>query len=510
MSTPSPAVEPRGARWLIAALLAMMMIAGWGPRLAWGLWLDETFTVWQVDAGLGAIAASKLANPGQSALFAYIEAPFYFPHARHMELLLRLPAVAGALLSCVLLHRLAEVLVGKGTGLLALVPFVASPELTSYAPQARPYTLAMAACLAALLGLVRWLETGARRHGLLYAVSLALVLHLHLLFALFLPVLGVVLLQRRRRGAPIAWRGLALWSSLAVALLLPLIPLARSFLSQSAGLSRSPSPDAGLLAAALTPRLVLIAMVPAAILLLVAAARRQGLAALRTPGTGATVGMLLFWLLMPPLVLFVLSHAVGQSVVVGRYFFHTVAAQCLLVAILFRGFPPGLARVALFACFLPLSALHFVQSRSLPDGVASWRFPARALRALDPTATAPVFVQAGHPTSNAIDWQDAIAARSFLYSQLSAYPIANRSYPIPYALDDVVKAYVARLADGELAGAPLIFFAGIRDLRVGEWIRQFFEARGYASRDAVRQDLILIVLERPPQGISPQVAPQGR
>jgi hypothetical protein len=495
MSTPDPAVDSRAARWLTGGLLAVMMVAGWGPGLAWGLWLDETFTAWQVDAGFRAIAASKLANPGQSALFAYIEAPFYFPHTRAMELALRIPALAGALLACLFLYRVAEALIGKGTGLLAVVPFVASPDLINYAPQARPYTLAMAACLASLWGLLRWLETGARRHGLLFAASLAVVLHLHLLFALFVPVLGFVLLQRLRRGAPIAWRGLALWLGVAAVLLLPLLPLARAFMNQSAGLSRSDLPGLPLAIDALTPRLVLISLVAFAILL-IPATRRQGIDALRAPDTKPTVQLLLAWMLMPPLALIAISYAVHQSVVVGRYFFHSVAAQCLLVAILFRGFPPVLARVALFACFLPIPVLHLVHSRSVADGFDSWRLPLRTLRSVDPAGAAPVFVQAGHPMSNAMDWQHAIEARSFLYSQLSAYPIPNRVYPLPYGLDDASKTYVRGLADGELAAAPQVVFAGIRDLPSGEWVRSFFESRGYTSHYAVRQGVALIVMQR--------------
>ena len=38
--------------------------------------------------------------------------------------------------------------------------------MLTYSTQARPYSLALAACLATLWGVARWLETGSRRHGL--------------------------------------------------------------------------------------------------------------------------------------------------------------------------------------------------------------------------------------------------------------------------------------------------------------------------------------------------------
>src|SRR5688572_25871925 len=185
MSPAAPADVPRWARWIMIAVVAIMVVAGWGPRLLWGLWLDETFTVWQAEGGWSQIASAKLANPGQSALFAYLEAAFYFPGSRHMELWLRLPAVAGAFVSCFFLYRLAEKLVGKGTGFVAAIAFMGNLSVLVYATQARPYTLALAACLAAMWGLACWLETGARRHGALFAASLALVLYLHILFIVF-------------------------------------------------------------------------------------------------------------------------------------------------------------------------------------------------------------------------------------------------------------------------------------------------------------------------------------
>ena len=231
-----------------------------------------------------------------------------------MELALRIPALAGALLSCFFLHRLAETLVGRGTGVLAVIAFVGSAELMRFGAQARPYTLALAACLASLGGLLRWLDTRAWREGLLFSVALALVVHLHLLYALFLPVLGFVLAQRARRGLPVAWRALALWLGVAAPLLLPLLPLARSFLHRSANLtdvSRSPLPGGSLMLAAPTPRQ------------LPHRPRRAGGRPRRHPTRGArgaevcgapkpTVQLLAFWFLMPPLALAAISHLVGQ------------------------------------------------------------------------------------------------------------------------------------------------------------------------------------------------------
>ena len=483
-------------------MVAVMVVAGWAPRLFWGLWLDETFVVWQAAGGWSEIASAKLTNPGQSALFAYLEAAFYFPGSRHMELWLRLPAVAGAFISCFFLYRLAERLVGKGTGFVAAIAFLGNLSVLVYATQARPYTLALAACLAAMWGLARWLETGSRRDGLLFAVSFALVLYLHIMFIVFALVPTLFVIRRAQRGGAVNWRGLMRWLGVTAILLLPLVVLMRDFMNRSGGLSPFRLPSFSDLVVSSLPGSVLFSLVAFAALFV--AARRQTTGALKDPAARPALELALVWLLVPPLIFFVGSHVIRQAVLADRYYLYTVAAQALIVAFLFRGFQPTLARTALLACFVPIAIMWGIQDGAVPDGPASWRRPLMAVRALDPAASAPVFVQAGHPLANSIDWQHAVEQRSFVYSQLDAYPLANHVYPMPYALDDAAKAYVGRAADTELAGAPLIFFTGTPAQPMARWVRQFFEARGYTSSFAVNEVLCLLVLRKPPQA-----APSG-
>ena len=238
MSAPGP-TETKTPLWLlivVGALAAVAIVVAWGARLSWGLWQDETQVAWQAEGGW-TIVRDKLGDPAQSVLFGYLEALFYFPGSPRMELWLRLPAVLGGIASGLLAYRLAERLVGKGTGLMAFVAMIGSPEMIELATQARPYTWAVAACLASLLGLARWLETGRRRDGLLFAIASALVVHLHLLFATFAVVPAFFVLRRARRGQPVDWRGLLGWLGLTALLLMPLLVLLRR-------VSQGPDPSA--------------------------------------------------------------------------------------------------------------------------------------------------------------------------------------------------------------------------------------------------------------------------
>ncbi len=494
MTAPAARDVPRWLQIGTVALLAVATVVGWVPGLSWGLWLDETFTAWQVDQGVAAIVPHKLGDPAQSVLFAYLEALFYFPGSPHMEAWLRLPAVLGAIACCVLAYRLAESLVGKGTGMLAAIALAGSPAMIVYSSQARPYTWAVAACLATVLSLHRWLEAPDWGHGLAAAVSMALVIHLHLLFGAFGLVPAFMVWRRARRGEAIAWKQLLAMVAVVVLLLLPLVPLLR-MLSRVPDPSALPPPRLPELLDAWLPGIVLLALVAFGCLLL--AVRRPAIDALRKPLPGRPLALALFWLLAPALLLFVASRLLHKTVLIDRYVLHVIGAQALIVAILFRGFHPVLARVGLFAVFGTILLQHGFQSWSQRDSFSSWRQPLAEVRLVDPSASAPVFVQSGHPPSNAMDWQHGIEQHTFFYSQLAAYPLSNPVYPLPYTLDDNMRAYVRRIAEGPLANAPLILLAGLPNHPTIEWVRQYFEARGYASTYAVRQGLCLLVFRKP-------------
>jgi len=497
MSEPGAVGAPRWLRATVVVLAALTIAIGWGSRLSWGLWLDETFVAWQAEAGWS-IARDKLGDPAQSVLFGYIEALFYFPGSPHMEAWLRVPALIGGVVSCWLAGRLAERLAGAGTAPLAFVAMVGSSQMVVFSTQARPYTCAVAACLASLWGLVRWLETRRRRHGAAFAIGLALAVHLHLLFATFAVVPAFYLWQRARSGHRVDWRGLLGWLGLTAALLLPLIPLLRR-------MSRGVDPSAiglqslGEALGELIPGTVLLSLV--AFVFLLVPNRRIAGSAVRAALDRAPLGLAAFWLLVPPLLLLAASHLTHRTLFLDRYFVHTVAAQALIVALLFRGFPATPRTLVLMACLFTTPILYGIRTWSQAETVVSWRPPFRAIRRLDPPGAAPVFVQSGHPPSNAADWQHGIERRMFFYSQVVAYPVPNHVYPLPYDLDAAMQSYVARLADTELANAPLIFVTGLPRNVTVEWMRGFFEARGYVATYPLHEDgFWLLALRRTTPG----------
>ena len=459
---------PRWAKATLAALVAATLVVSCLPALSWGLWQDETTMAWQAEAGW-AIARDRLGDPAQSVLFGYIEALFYFP-GPHMEAWLRAPAVIGTLASLFLVYRLAEMFVGKGSGLLALVPLAGSPLMLTYSTQARPYSLALAACLVTLWGVARWLETRSWRHGLTFAVAFAVAVHLQFLFGVFAVVPAFLVWRHARRKQPIAWLQLSAWTALSALLMLPLVIMLRR-LSRFPDPSAVPLPTVAYLADALSPSVVLLSLVAFAFLLVPATVRRRALAGLKAPDIRPPLALGAFWFVAPPLLLFVASHLLHKTVLIDRYVLHIVAGQALIVAALFRVFPPILATLGLLACFLPYPILYGIQSSKRADGLLSWRLPTQTVRALDPTAAAPVFVQSGAPAHE----RDRLAARDrtadiFLRATCRV-PAAESNLPASVHLDDNVRAYVRHIADTELTESPVIFVAGLAKHPTLVWVQ---------------------------------------
>jgi uncharacterized membrane protein len=102
---------------------------------------------------------------------------------------------------------------------------------------ARPYALLLLVIAGSTLALVRWLENANMRHAAVYAITAAMIPHLHYLAS---PVLGVHALYayaRRREGSPVRTSALVLAGAAIVLLVVPLAPFYQSALHNRKELS---------------------------------------------------------------------------------------------------------------------------------------------------------------------------------------------------------------------------------------------------------------------------------
>ena len=191
--------DPGHVRWL-AILTAVVIFSLWVMPLSSSLWLDELGTWWVVKDGAGDTIHRALTFHGQSPLYYLIVWSARVVGGRS-EVVLRLPSLIAAVVSAILLYRLALTLISREAARLTVLAFAATQIVAFEASEARPYAIATTVTIASTLALVRWLDDGRRwSRALVYALLAITVVWMHYLFALVLVAHGVYAVIRLRRG----------------------------------------------------------------------------------------------------------------------------------------------------------------------------------------------------------------------------------------------------------------------------------------------------------------------
>ena len=191
--------DPGHVRWL-AILTAVVIFSLWVMPLFSSLWLDELGTWWVVKDGAGDTIHRALTFHGQSPLYYLIVWSARVVGGRS-ELVLRLPSLIAAVVSAVLIYRLALTLINREAARLTVLAFAATQTVAFEASEARPYAIATMVTIASTFALVRWLDDGRRwSRALVYALLAIAVVWMHYLFALVLVAHGVYAVIRLRRG----------------------------------------------------------------------------------------------------------------------------------------------------------------------------------------------------------------------------------------------------------------------------------------------------------------------
>src|SRR2546422_334785 len=145
--------------------------------------IDETGTYWIVQGNLEETVSRAISWPPQPVLYCLT-----VWGAKQLggtkEFVLRLPSVAAIAASLFLLSRLGAFLFDRLTGTIAAAVFLCMQPVAFAAADARPYAMGLAFSLAAMLLLVRWLDTGRFLPALGYVIFASLTVYMQPLFGL--------------------------------------------------------------------------------------------------------------------------------------------------------------------------------------------------------------------------------------------------------------------------------------------------------------------------------------
>ncbi len=356
------------------------------------------------------------------------------------------------------------------------------------AADARPYALGTFFLAISVLLLVRWLDSGRWRDALLFAATASLLWVVHLIFWPFYLIFAVYACFRIvRRENRIDWQQALTVFAIVVCAALPVALRAVAVLHEASAHVIVPRPGFGELLSILKIKALIIAFAAAFLL-------SRGFK-WKVPPTArvsrSSLVLILSWWLIDPLCLFVFSWTSGDSVFLARYLALALPGVALTAGMIVAMFVParywkpvGLA--------LGLGVLILMGNWNRlwpPHQNSDWRGAASALHAWVAGENVPVicpspFIEAQPPT-----WRPDYPPQTFLYSNLTLYPIAGHPYTFPFATfpfatPPVVEEYAERLSLDRLVPAGRFAIYGW-DQSVDFWRRRFTakpELRGWQNK----------------------------
>ncbi len=477
----------------ILALCALVFLLAWFPRLYWGFWTDEAGTFWMVCKGWREALSRTAAWPGQSITYSVLDS-FFVTGGPWKEALLRVPSVLAIIVAAWQLKRVVELVIDRGAGWLAVLPFVCAPEIVNFGTSARPYALALAASLASFRYLLDWQESPHKKTAAKYLVASVLTLHLHYLFGFIFVIQAVYLVFCRVRG-----RRLGLGLPVVAAILLPasmfpLLGVLRSSAHQAGSFAHAVRPTLLQLLQACFPPAVLLGMGLGLLLLLVSARNPRWQ---RTPLRPEFAFLIVTWMTLGPIVFFVIAHLTQQSVFATRYLLFAFPAFILLVVWVISGLDRPEWRFLILMAIFAGTVLHPGNLLLiLRDSPTSWREPLRLIASQSEREAPPVFVASGLVESGSLRWADADPAASRLFAALTAYPIRNRSIPLPYQFDEHVKNFIRENHLADYKTDQRCFLLAPSGSELASWMSRYMVEIGFHAVNHPLNDFVVIQFRR--------------
>ena len=487
----------------ILILCAAAFLLAWLPRLRWGLWTDEAGTFWMACKGWHAAISRTATWPGQSIPYSVLES-FFVAAGFWKEPLLRVPSVLASAAAAWQLKRLAELTINRGAGWLAVIPLICAPDMVNFGTSARPYALALAASIASFRYLLEWRKSPDWKTSVKYLIASALTLHFHYLFGFIFVIQAVFLagcfvFGRGASGRPVLGRTIGIGLPLAAAILLPasMLPLMgvlRSTAQHADSFARAVPPTFAQLLQICFPPALLLTTGLGLLLLLVSAKNPRWRP---TPLQPELVLLLATWMTLAPVIFFLVARLTGQSIFASRYLLFTLPAFVLFIVWIVCGFERQEWRFLILLAIFAGTVLHPGSLMlAFRESAASWREPLRVVESLSQGQRPPVFVASGIVESGALSWTEADPASSRLFAALTAYPIENRSIPLPYRFDDQVQNFIRGRHLGNYQAGERCLLLAAADSELGTWMSSYMEQIGFHAEAHPMNDFVVIEFRR--------------
>jgi hypothetical protein len=487
-SEPSP--SPVNAPLRILLLCGAAFLLAWLPRLHWGFWTDEAGTFWMACKGWHEAIIRTASFPGQSILYSVLESFFVSPGS-WKEPLLRVPSVLAIAASAWQLKRLAEIAIHRGAGWLTLIPFICAPDVVNFGTSARPYAPALAASIASFRYFLEWQKAPEWKIAAKYLIASVLTLYFHYFFGFIFVIQALFLISCRIFGRRIALSLPVVAVILFPASLLPLLGILRSTARHADSFAHALPPTfTQLLQMCFPPALLLTTGLGLLLLWISARNLRWRPSRLRPE----LVSLLAIWVMLAPVLFFLVSRLTEQSVFAARYLLFTLPAFVLFLVWIISGFERPEWRFLILLAIFAGTALHpETLLRIFRESQTSWREPLRWIASTSGDEAAPVFVVAGFADSTWLDWKVQDPRTSGLYAPLTAYPIPNRAIGLPFFFGEPVQKFIRQT---DFSTSKHFFLVAAADSPLGDWMSNHLKTLGFRAQIYPINDYVVIQYSR--------------
>lgn len=410
----------------ISLAILLGCIAVWLAPARVPLWVDETISYWQINAGL-----RHLWERQEVTFVAY---PFLLWLTKTIfgssVIALRAPSILAMVAALWVMYRIAREFFDRNLSLLVTIVFACYPPVIFAAIDARPYALAVLAVSIAILMLLRSRRSGLTRDAVLFGGACALIAYFHYLLAVVLIPLALLWMIGNNKN----YRQLLFAVGTFLLLMLPLVPRFFFMMETRQTHIYDAAPNFAELSEAFAPYLTLLVFL---VIAPVAAVCRV----LNDPKdeTPFTKTACLLLGCVPILLLYGISQSTSLHVFLPRYRLAAAPGIALRWGLLFARIQSPILRTLFCAALLIAIAQQQIPS---PSHFHSWKHAVEIANSNTPD-NAPILMCSDIVEA---DYQPIPEnpKESLLFAPLSYYPVHSPVVPLPRSLGPAAKAEVDR------------------------------------------------------------------
>jgi hypothetical protein len=469
-SSPAGANRALQSNLLLAFLLSLCMVRLWLMELPSSFWVDEMATVFVVRHGA---AHPSLAIAPQVPDSLY----YWLPRAStrllgQSEIAYRIPSLLVAALTLFLIARLAARLIHPRAAWFAAFACLAIHDFNDHAVDARPYSLGICVAAACVWCMVRWLDSGRLRDGLLLVACGALLWPIHLIYwPFYIVLLAYTAVRLARRETPVRVpQALAVFALMALAVV-PVALRALQLMRHAGAHVILELPSLHHFEWTLRWKLVVLAGVLAWLLSRVFRWKRDP-----QPFSAASLVLVLAWWLVPAFALLAYSYITGNSVFVPRYLSISIPGLVLSAAFVASPFLSA-AHWRPAAILVGISALAILgqwDSEWPPHQHSDWRGAVAFVNQQVNSPQTAVICTSPFVEGQPPNWTPDYPLPGFLYSHLSVYPVRGHILLFPFLRRPDSESYAAGLLPQTLtAPGRFLIYGGAGNVR--DWRNWFAE-----------------------------------